>query len=532
MKPRIVKRERRTCRPEVRHGPNPVRQRPRNRPLWRVIGVLVVLWAVAHLHLLLMHRTWQKMALGLMAALCAWQAAAALPPAVAQALEQAGVSADHVALLVAPVNPVGGDAAPVGPRLAWRTGEPMNPASVMKLITTYAALDTLGPGWFWKTRVYVDGEVRNGTLHGNLIVQGSGDPKLVVERLQALITAIRDKGVHDIRGDILLDASVFDLPPHDPAAFDGEPLRPYNAGPSGLLVNFKALVLKFFPDAAAGTVRVESEPPLLGVSIPDHVAAARGACGDWLSKVAPNLADPSRVRLTGQYPLSCGEREWAVAWPDPDNFAPRAFAAMWRAAGGGLDGQARWSPPVPPARLLVTGYSLPLTEIIADINEYSNNVMAQQVFLTLSAAHGTPGSLAGSAETIRQWWQRRFGRLEAPIVDNGSGLTRTGRASAEALAAILQDAARGPNAGYFERSLPIAGVNGTVRHLAQRSPDSPAIGQARLKTGTLRDVSAIAGYAWGRSGRQYVVVGLINDERAVAARPALYRLVEWAVEDE
>lgn len=479
-----------------------------------------------------MHSTWQKIALGLLAVLWTWQAAAALPPAVAQALDQAGVSPEHVALLVAPVNPAGSDAGAGGPRLAWRTGVPMNPASVMKLVTTYAALDTLGPGWFWKTRVYVDGEIRNGTLHGDLIVQGSGDPKLVVERLQALIAAIRDKGVHHIQGDILLDASVFDVPPHDPAAFDGEPLRPYNVGPSGLLVNFKALVLKFFPDASAGTVRVESEPPLLGVSIPTHIAAARGACGAWHDKLAASFADPAHVRLAGQYPLSCGEREWAVAWPDPDSFAPRAFAALWRAAGGTLAGQARWSPPVQPARLLVTGYSLPLTEIIADINEYSNNVMAQQLFLTLSAANGSAGSLAGSTATVQQWWQQRFGRLEAPVLDNGSGLTRTGRISADALAAILQDAARGPNAGHFERSLPIAGVNGTVRHLARRVPDSPAIGQARLKTGSLRDVAAIAGYAWGRSGRQYVVVGLINDERAPAARAALYRLVEWAVLDD
>lgn len=479
-----------------------------------------------------MHQTWQKIALGLLAALWTWHASAALPPSVAQALSRAGVSTDHVALLVAPVDPAAGDATAAGPRLAWRTGVPMNPASVMKLITTYAALDTLGPDWFWKTRVYVDGDIRDGTLHGNLIVRGSGDPKLVVERLQALIAAIRDKGVHHIHGDILLDASIFDLPPHDPAAFDGEPLRPYNVGPSGLLVNFKALVLKFFPDAAAGTVRVESEPPLQGVSVPTHVAAARGACGDWLSKVAPSFADPTRVRLAGPYPLSCGAREWAVAWPDPDSFAPRAFAALWHAAGGTLDGQVRWSPPVADARLLVTGYSLPLTEIIADINEYSNNVMAQQLFLTLSAADGAPGSRAGSVAAVRQWWQRRFGRLEAPVMDNGSGLTRTGRVSADALAAILQDAARSPNAGYFERSLPIVGVNGTVRHLARRDPDSPAIGQARLKTGSLRDVSAIAGYAWGRSGRQYVVVGLVNDEHAAAARPALYRLVEWTVMDD
>lgn len=460
--------------------------------------------------------------------------AAALPGSVTQALERAGVDTASVALLVAPVEPGTGTGKAGGVRLAWRTDALLNPASVMKLVTTYAALDLLGPNWFWRTRIYADGPIRHGTLHGNLIVQGSGDPKLVVERLQALLSAVRDKGVQTITGDIVLDASVFELPPHDPAAFDGAPLRAYNVGPSGLLVNFQALVLQFFPDAAAGTVHVASEPPLAGVDIPLRIPTATGPCNDWRSKIAADFSDPTAVRFAGSYPSSCGNQEWAVAYPDPPRFAPRTFAALWQAVGGKLDGQVRWAAPgtTVSGQPLATGFSLPLTEIIADINEYSNNVMAQQVYLTLSARDGRPGSFAGSAQVIRQWWQQRFGQLAPPQPDNGSGLSRSGRVSAEALGALLQHAARGAHADYFERSLPIAGVNGTVRHMARRNPNSPAIGQARLKTGTLRDVSAVAGYAWGRSGTQYVVVGLINHANAVAARPALDRLIEWVVLDE
>lgn len=483
-----------------------------------------------------MRKIRHTLAIGMLAALWALQAAAALPPSVSQALAKAGVNPDHVSMLVTPVNhpstPNGSSDPASRPRLAWHTDVPRNPASVMKLVTTYAALDSLGPAWFWKTRIYTDGVLRNGTLHGNLIIRGSGDPKLVLERLQELIAAVRDKGVRDIRGDILLDDSIFTLPPHDPAAFDGEPLRPYNVGPSGLLVNFGSLVLKFHPDAASGRVYVDSEPPLAGVSVTGSMPGAAGACGQWRAKVGARFDDPMDIRLTGQYPSSCGEQEWAVAYPEPAQFAPRAIESLWRAAGGRLSGQARLAPPVPDAKLLLTGLSLPLTEIITDINEYSNNVMAQQVFLTLSATPGQAGSFANSASVVEQWWQRHFGRLPGPTMDNGSGLSRSGRVSAEALAAVLQHAARSPYHGYFERSLPIAGVNGTVRKLAQQSPGSPAIGNARLKTGTLRNVTAIAGYAWGRSGQQYVVVGLINDDHAVAARPALYRLVEWAVLDQ
>lgn len=490
------------------------------------------------------------LALGLAAACAA--PAQALPEAVSQALARAGVPEAHVAMAVVPLapppgavstapepvnpsgeaNPAPAPARPPAPRLSWQADQPMNPASVMKLVTTYAGLDLLGPGYFWKTRVYTQGYIQDGVLHGDLLIQGGGDPKLVRERLADLIAAIRDRGVRDIDGDILLDGSVFRLPPHDPAAFDDDPLRPYNAGPDGLLVNFKALVLRFIPDPATRRVRVESEPPMAGVHVPAEVASARGGCGDWRARLAADFSDPTEVRLAGRYPWSCGEREWAVAYVDPASHAPRVIAGMWRAAGGSLSGQVRWLDRPATGRPLVTGYSLPLRDIVHDINLYSNNVMAQQLFLTLSAAGDGRGSFAESTNRLRRWWRERFGLRAAPVLDNGSGLSRTGRISADALVALLQDAARSPNAEVFERSLPLAGVTGTARFLARRSPGSDAIGNARLKTGSLRDVAAIAGYAFGHSGQAYAVVGLINDANADAARPALDRLVEWAVRDQ
>ena len=240
---------------------------------------------------------------GLALAGSAW-AQRELPPEIAQALAQAKVPATSVAMVVAPlapppgtvsrvpepVNPAGeqnpapdaaAQAAPP-PRLSWQADVVMNPASVMKLVTTYAGLDLLGPGHFWKTRVYTQGFIRDGVLHGKLLIKGSGDPKLVLERLQELMRAIQDKGVRQIDGDILLDNSVFRLPPHDAAAFDDDPLRPYNAGPDGLLLNFKSLIFKFIPDPATRRVRVESEPPIAGVEIPAEVPAATGACGPRL----------------------------------------------------------------------------------------------------------------------------------------------------------------------------------------------------------------------------------------------------------
>ena len=475
-----------------------------------------------------------------------------LPPEIAQALAKAGVPTSAVAMVVAPlppppgtvtrvpepVNPSGErNAAPAAasmalppPRLSWQPDVPMNPASVMKLVTTYAGVDQLGPSHFWRTRVYTQGYIKDGVLNGNLLIQGSGDPKLVVERLQELMRAIQDKGVRQINGDILLDNTIFRLPAHDAAAFDDDPLRPYNVGPDGLLLNFKALVFKFIPDPANHRVLVQSEPPMAGVAIPTEVPAVGGACGNWRGRLAADFTDPNRVSFSGRYPTSCGEQNWSIAYVEPASYAPRVIEAMWRGAGGALSGQVKWADRPATGQPLVTGFSLPLADIIADINKFSNNVMAQQLFLTLSARDGR-ASLAESQNTLRRWWRDRFGLRTTPIVENGSGLSRNERITAASLAALLQQAAGHPNGAVFEHSLSIAGVDGTTRRMAARSPSSAAIGNARLKTGTLRDVAAIAGYAYGLSGRNYAVVGIINHPNAGAARPALDRLVEWAVRD-
>ncbi|MGB3069600.1 MAG: D-alanyl-D-alanine carboxypeptidase/D-alanyl-D-alanine-endopeptidase [Ottowia sp.] len=474
-----------------------------------------------------------------------------LPPEISQALAQAEVPASAVSMVVAPLPPppgsvsrqpapaaASGEGNPVPapstlppPRLNWQADMPMSPASVMKLVTTYAGLDLLGPSHFWKTRVFTQGYIKNGVLNGDLLIKGSGDPKLVLERLQDLMRAIQDKGVRTVNGDILLDNSVFHLPPHDAAAFDDDPLRPYNAGPDGLLVNFKALIFKFIPEPGKRQVRVESEPPIAGVKIPATVPAAPGRCGDWRTTLDAHFEDPNHISFDGRYPRNCGEQSWSIAYVDPSSYAPRVIDAMWRASGGKLTGQVKMLGRPATGQPLVTGLSLPLVDIIADINKFSNNVMAQQLFLTLSASGDGRGSFAESRNVLKRWWRERFGIRATPVIENGSGLSRTERITAASLTAMLQRAAGGPEGAAFEQSLSIAGVDGTTRAMASRNPASEAIGNARLKTGTLRDVAAVAGYATGRSGQRYSVVGMINHPNAAAARPALDQLVEWAVRD-
>jgi len=445
-----------------------------------------------------------------------------LPPEADAALARARIPRDAIAVLVADAD----GRAP--PRLAHRADVPVNPASVMKLVTTFAALDILGPAFTWSTPVYADGPVQGGTLRGNLYIRGQGDPKLVAERLWLLLRRVQGLGIQQIAGDIVLDRGAFEPGREDPGAFDGEPLRPYNATADALLLNYKSIVMTFVPDRAAGVAALHVEPTLAGLQVPPTVPLALTECGDWRGALKTDFSDPSRIRFAGAYPATCGERAWPVAYADPRGYAARAVAGQWAALGGRLTGQVR-DGRVPAG--LAPLFELPspaLAEVVRDVNKYSNNVMAQQLFLTLSLQSKGAGTTEGSREVLRQWWAGRFGAADMPALDNGSGLSRESRTTAAALARLLQAAWGSPVMPELMASLPVAGVDGTLR----RSRAGRSGGAAHLKTGSLRDVNAVAGYVLGASGRRYVLVAVVNHANAGGARPALDALTDWAARDQ
>ena len=450
-------------------------------------------------------------------------AAQDLPPTVAAALARAGVPSDAVTLLVADAEGL------QAPRLAWRTREPVNPASIMKLVTTYAALDLLGPAYRWTTPVYVEGTVTDGVLDGNLYLQGRGDPKLVLERVWLLLRRVQGLGIRNVRGDIVLDRSAFedDGAEADPGAFDGEPLRPYNAAPDALLINFKSVVMTFAPAGDGRSARIGYEPPLAGVATQPAVALAPGACGDWRGALRAELGEPGRIRFAGSYPAACGEKTWAVAYAEPRSYAARAIGGLWGEMGGRLGGQVREGRVPAGLKPAFALASPPLAEVVRDINKYSNNVMAQQLFLTLGLTQQGSGSFAAARGVLDRWWRERVGTGEAPpVTGNGSGLSREGRISAAALGQMLQLAWRSPVMPELVASLPALGVDGTLQERALR----PGVA-AHLKTGSLRDVAGVAGYVHGASGRRYVLVAIANHANAAAARPAFDALVDWAAQD-
>jgi D-alanyl-D-alanine carboxypeptidase/D-alanyl-D-alanine-endopeptidase (penicillin-binding protein 4) len=447
---------------------------------------------------------------------CVVARAQGLPPPVEAALARARLPADSVAVLVTDVDPS------AAPRVAHRIQAPLNPASIAKLATTFAALELLGPAYTWTTPVYADGPLEAGTLRGNLYIRGTGDPKLVFERMWLLLRRLRGLGIERIAGDIVLDRGAFQLPASDPAAFDGEPLRPYNAAPDALLVNFKSVVLTFVP-RGDGTARVVAEPPLAGVQWPSTVPLAGGPCGDWRAALQLDLRDPLQPRLAGAYPQACGERLWPLAFPDPAGFAARAIGALWTELGGSIAGTVRDGQVPAHASPLASITSPTLAEVVRDINKFSNNVMARQVFLTLALQPDGSATPERAREVLRGWWRQRIGE-EPPTFDNGSGLSRDERATARQLGRLLQVAWASPLMPEFVASLPAAGIDGTMRR-------STAPVAAHLKTGSLRDVQGVAGYVHAASGKRYVVVAIANHPNAGAVRPALEALLTWVAQD-
>ena len=441
------------------------------------------------------------------------ETAAVLPASVQEALKAARLPPDALSVVVLPVQAG-------NPRLQHQAGVQRNPASLMKLVTTSAALDMLGTAFTWRTPVYLDGQVRDGVLQGNLYLQGSGDPRFGVEQLWLLLRRVQGLGISSIQGDILLDRSVFSVPPQDPGGFDGEPLRPYNAAPDGLLINYKSLLLQFVPDQANKIARVHAEPPLAGVKLQDSVPLSSGECSDYRGGLKADFHNPLNMVFSGSYPLACGEKTWPVAYVEPERFAARALHGMWLQLGGQLSGTVREATPAAGLEPVFFHESPTLAEVVRDINKFSNNVMAEQLFLTLAVQKRGSGSALLAVEVVQAWWRERLSGVEAPQLDKGSGLSREARLSAQSLAALLQWAWAQPFMPELMASLPVTGVDGTMKRSKSSAP-------AHLKTGSLRDVMGIAGYVDAANGQRYVLVAMVNHANANQARPVMDALIDW-----
>ena len=430
-----------------------------------------------------------------------------LPASVLDTLRENKLSPEGLSVYVQDTN------APQ-PLLAFNADIARNPASTIKALTTFAGLSLLGPNYTWQTTVYALGKRQGETLQGDLLIKGYGDPFFAVDDVWKFSHAIRARGLRQIVGDLLIDDSYFAPLSIDPGAFDDKPYQPYNAPPNALLVNFQAIEFLFRPNGEQ--VAITATPAATTLRIINQLQLSRGKCNSQhinmtvnppASQISSGI-NLSTVTFSGRYPTSCGESTMYRAVVPARSLAAGTFQALWQEQGGTISGALRAGVVPTDARPFYSQPSRPLAELVRGMNKYSNNVMTRQLFLTLGAEHsGPPATLTKSRNAIIEWLAEQGLQMPELVLDNGAGLSRHTRISARSMGQLLLLAQRSDYAPEFLASLPLAGIDGTMR---RRFRKEDLLGQARFKTGTLNNVRAIAGYLQNRAGRTFVVVMLHN----------------------
>ena len=401
---------------------------------------------------------------------------------------------------------------------------PRSPASTIKTVTTFAALDMLGPAFVWRTRAW---------LHdGDLYLQGGGDPYITLERWWSFVQSLRSQGLNSIAGDIVIDNSAFSLPKEDPGAFDGRPNRSYNVVPDALMVNFQSIDFSLAANAETHRVDIVASPAPVNLEVDNHIRYAPGRCSGPTARVDFQVASPQwdRVIFAGTLSPHCAQQTFARVLLQPATYAFGTFIELWRQSGGQFEGKLRIESTPADAKLLYTFDSLSLAEIVRLTNKHSNNLMARHLLLTLGRErYGDPATLEKGASAIADWSRERGFDLSGVDIDNGSGLSRSTHITVLQMAKILSAAYHSPFAPEYLASFPLAGMDGTLR---SRMRNSPA-GAIRLKTGHLDSVSGVAGFVTASSGKTFVLVSLVNHVRADsgAAEPVHAALAAWILDN-
>lgn len=447
-----------------------------------------------------------------------------LPAPVVQALQAENVPLENVSIYVQRVD------APQA-LLAYQSDLPRNPASVMKLVTSYAALDLLGPSYRWKTQFYSLSQPQEGKLQGGIWIKGSGDPALNTAHLIEAASELKQKyALDEICCEIHLDNSAYAPQNFDAAAFDGKPTRAYNAPAEALMVNQQAIRLQLIPGSEK--ITVVAYPSWQWLVKRADIKPVLGECGDWKSSL--QIKREGRVlNLRGDYPVSCGEKYLDVNWQGTE-YVGELFHSAWEQVGG------RWAladktqtriVSVPDSAILLMEHTSPtLAEMLRDMNKASNNVMARALYLNLSRLNDSSqvASIAKSEVVLKTWLQNKGFNFAELVLENGAGLSRVERISASHLGALLSDAFRSPVMAELTASLPIYGVDGSL----SKRKDGGVFGRAHLKTGSLENVRSLAGYVLDAKGRYWSVVFVANGSRSEATRPAQDALLNWVYQQE
>lgn len=432
---------------------------------------------------------------------------AQLPPAVSRAMSQSGVPASNVSIYVQ-------DASTDETIAELNANISRSPASTIKVLTTFAALDMLGPAYTWKTHAYLGGRVANGVLNGDLILVGEGDPFMTSERWWAFVQEIRELGLTKVTGDVVIDNTYFAPIPDGRADFDAQPYRSYNVLPDALMVNFQTSRFTLSSAGQRGRPHVLVNPMPANLAIKNEARVSSGRCQGYNRGVTFDTPtdDPNTLVIGGVLAAACGHYSIPRAIMTAPDYAYGTFRTLWSESGGSIDGAMRIAKRPADARRYHTYDSVSLAEIIRLVNKYSNNVMARHLLLTLGAEKfGAPATADMGRNAVRAWLVDRDIEMPGFVLDNGSGLSRNERVTARGLAEVLDAAWHSPFMPEFAASLPLSATDGTLRN---RFRAAGMQGRLRLKTGRIDNVNALAGFVNAASGKTYVVVIILNHPNA------------------
>jgi len=396
---------------------------------------------------------------------------------------------------------------------------PLAPASNLKLLTTAAALHSLGEEYVFQTTLTATAAPRDGIIAGDLIIRGGGDPNISGRFydgpeavLRAWAKAMHAAGIRTIAGDLVADDTFFDDVRFCPAWDRGQEARWYAAQVSALSLNDNCVDITVTPGAAGQPARVSVSPESPAVSV-------RGApVTDAKSRTKIIIArrpDTNEIRISGTIGKGAGPWKDCVAIDDPALFFAHTFAAVLRREGIRIEGAVRRAvrgaaDALPPGAQLLIRHDSPLARALPVVNKNSQNLHAELLLRTMGAVKFGEGSAAAGARAIRACLDTLLVPCEGLVIDDGSGLSAGNRVSARTIGRLLH-AARGREwFPHYLGSLSLAGVDGTLKSQRRFRATPQLSGSVHAKTGSIARVSALSGYV--RNGERLWAFSLLFNE--------------------
>lgn len=414
---------------------------------------------------------------------------------------------------------------------ALNAGRSMQPASTMKLMTAALVLDRFGADHRFETTVLRDGPLTaDGTVHGNLILRGTGDPAFSGRYLPGgpaaavdiLASLVAGAGVRAVSGDVIGDASAFE-PRLVPAGWKESYLHLAYAAPvSALSINDNLVWVTFQPGSVGGPAQVTFDPSSSGVPLLNSVTTRSGS-GSSVSVVRRN---DGGMEARGWIGSRAQPRRLQMVISDPAPFTTGAFRDALLRRGIMVAGSATLGVTPPDARPVAALPSAPLSQLVSAMNRESINHFAELLFR--NAARGPDLSGIGSAtagdEALREFLSSHIGApANAVVAADGSGLSLMDRLTPRVLTRMLAYAHEAPWGSVFHASLPVAGESELLRTRMRRSP---AEGNLHAKTGTTDEIIALAGYTTAENGEILAFTFIYNGRDRWKAREAIDRMGE------